>query len=78
VIVNALGVGTGVVGEHERVALAVGAAAAAAAAATAYAVTKAAMCCRFGAVVVVVDVGTEPEWARCDLVARSLVLQVAC
>ena len=75
-IVNALGVGTGVVGEHERVALAVGAAAAAAA--TAYAVTKAAMCCRFGAVVVVVDVGTEPEWARCDLVARSLVLQVAC
>jgi len=77
VIVNALGVGTGVVGEHERVALAVGAAAAAAAA-TAYTVTKAAMCCRFGAVVVVVDVGTEPEWARCDLVARSLVLQVAC
>jgi hypothetical protein len=66
--VNAWGVGTGVVGEHGCGASAVGAAAGT--------VMKVAMCCKSGAVVVVV--GTELGQARCDLIARSLVLQVAC
>ena len=67
--VNAWGAGTGAAGERGLAGSGVGAAAVA----CVEVVTEVAMWCKFEAVV-----EAAPGQARCDLIARSLLLQVAC
>ena len=66
--VNAWGAGTGAAGDCGPAGSGVGAAAVA----CVEVVTEVAMWCKFEVVEV------EPGQARCDLIARSLLLQVAC